>query len=136
MVTHGNMARKRKQKKLSNRFAPYRYRNLALRKIGFESYADYLNSPLWREIRQKVLDKSRECYVCGGAATQCHHASYSRRVLKGLKLDRIFPICRFCHQQIEFCDRTKTKLNPDQATHKMRSLRARRFQQLRSAASK
>jgi hypothetical protein len=91
--------------------------------MGFKSYGDYLNSDLWRGIRARVLAQSRECYVCGEYANQAHHRSYRKPDLDGRDIRRISPICHSCHETVEFRKRDDEKLNPAQATAKMRQMR-------------
>jgi hypothetical protein len=87
----------------------YQSRFVALRDIGFSSYAEYLASDLWQEIRQKVFKiKGRFCYLCGRPATELHHNRYHRRDLLGKRLKFINPICRKCHGEIEFREGKKS----------------------------
>lgn len=71
-----------------------------LRLLGFMSYADYLKSPLWAGIRQKVYEqKGRICLDCKShRATQIHHRQYGLETLKGETLNYLVPVCRACHQ--------------------------------------
>jgi hypothetical protein len=74
-----------------------------LRLMGFQSYREYLASPLWSEVRKRVFYfKGRICYLCGKAATQVHHTRYHKNDLSGRKLKFLFPICGECHSEIEF----------------------------------
>ena len=93
--------RKRKKKKLTGE--DYRTRQLILLELGFSNYKDYLASSLWREIRQKVYkEKGNGCFLCGLPATELHHNRYHRNDLTGKKIKFINPVCRECHQSIEF----------------------------------
>ena len=87
----------------------YQSRNLVLRELGFASYKDYLQSDLWKELRVKVYAaKGRTCYLCGSPATELHHNRYHLNDLKGRKIRFISPICRKCHEGIEFKDGKKS----------------------------
>lgn len=74
----------------------------SLARLGFASYADYLNSALWAGIRRRTYDlKGRICCRCKVAAsTQIHHTDYSDDTLAGLTLDGLMPVCRECHRAI------------------------------------
>ncbi len=81
----------------------YEIRAVALRKLGFRCYRDYLDSPLWRKIRAKVLPRNEgRCAFCGAPATQVHHRAYTYRVLRGLKPNLLVQCCGTCHKDIEF----------------------------------
>lgn len=84
---------------------PYAKRNMNLKLVGFESYALYLQSPLWKSIRQRVFAvKGRLCWLCQASpATQVHHLKYSVPVLQGRKLKWLAPVCGGCHEFIEDC---------------------------------
>lgn len=89
----------------------YQSRDAVLRRIGFKTYADYLRSGLWRKVRKKVYrEKGDSCYLCGSWADALHHNRYHKNDLLGRKLKYIFPVCRYCHEQIEFDGNTKRHL--------------------------
>lgn len=98
----------------------YKSRHNWLSKIGFSSYKEYLASPLWKEIRKKVYKaKGCNCYLCGAQATELHHNRYHMNDLLGKKLKFINPICRDCHEKIEFDeDGTKSPLKAAAARFK------------------
>jgi hypothetical protein len=84
---------------------PYEVRSESLKQLGFESYADYLKSDLWRGIRQRVLDRDENhCWCCPKKARQVHHKSYALAVMEGKDLEPLISICRGCHKHIEFKD--------------------------------
>ena len=105
---------------VAKRITAYRERNRIIRAMGFSDYADYLRSDLWASIRKRVLAVSSTCHVCRGVANQVHHRSYRKCDLNGTDTRRLFPICGPCHSRIEFRDSDGEKLNPSQATAKMR----------------
>lgn len=86
----------------------YRSRAWFLKKLGFASYAAYLKTPLWAEIRERVFKlKGRSCHLCGRFASQAHHTRYHEADLAGRKTKYIHPICGRCHKRIEFTDGEK-----------------------------
>jgi hypothetical protein len=83
---------------------PYLRRNAKIRqeKLAF-SYPLYLRTPLWKRIRERVLNRDNHtCRICGNRATQAHHTNYCRKTLTGQSITGIFAICGPCHQFIEF----------------------------------
>lgn len=71
-----------------------------LKLLGFNSYSDYLTSPLWRSIRQRVYEaKGHVCLSCEiNAADDIHHDRYDRDTLMGTSLKYLRPLCRHCHE--------------------------------------
>lgn len=92
----------------------YTARTSALIRLGFRTYADYLKSELWRRVRSSVfIVNGTTCKCCGGGADQVHHMNYSEATLQGRRLDALIPICRPCHEKIEF--------NPDGSKRSVRA---------------
>lgn len=90
----------------------YASRNANLNRLGFDTYPDYLRSDLWRAVRVKVYAaKGRDCYLCGKPATELHHNRYHANDLTGETIRFINPICRQCHESIEFRDGKKVTLH-------------------------
>jgi hypothetical protein len=87
----------------------YDRRNAILREMGFASYKAYLASELWRKIRRTVLCDGNACLVCGKQATQVHHTNYTLANLTGESLEFMVPVCRDCHEAIEFSDRGRKR---------------------------
>jgi hypothetical protein len=88
----------------------YTERNENLKQLGFNSYDEYLKSPLWQEIRNKVLERDKQiCCVCSKVGNQVHHLSYNIEVLNGQDMDKLKCICGRCHKQIEFKGKIKKK---------------------------
>lgn len=78
-------------------------RALALNELGFLTYSEYLNSPLWGRIRAAVLGGNAVCWICiKRRATQVHHQSYAVAVLRGDNLSELVPLCHKCHRRVEF----------------------------------
>lgn len=97
--------RKQRRKALRSRLGPridYRARNASLASLGYPSYRHYLDSDLWKDIRERVRarDKGR-CALCGKPGYQVHHLAYDMETLKGECLDRLATICAPCHRKIE-----------------------------------
>lgn len=81
----------------------YTDRDARLRKLGFASYAAYLDSELWAGIRRRVHRKHRKCQIClKRRARQVHHRNYELAVLRGDSLDGLLSICGKCHYRAEF----------------------------------
>lgn len=77
-------------------------RSQILKKMGFDSYAAYLDSYLWKGIRARVLKRHRRCRLCRKWASQVHHQTYSEANLRGKTLQGLASICGTCHLAIEY----------------------------------
>jgi len=74
-----------------------------LKTLGFSDYRGYLNSKLWRKIREQVFClKGRICFLCGNSADQVHHRKYLATSLNGSNSHCMEPCCTKCHHMIEF----------------------------------
>lgn len=74
-----------------------------LERNGFRSYRHYMQSPLWKSIRERVLARDEyRCFACLGVADQVHHESYGDVTIRGEKIDRLKSVCAPCHRKIEF----------------------------------
>lgn len=83
-------------------YKPYSKRSEILKKIGFNSYSEYLESKLWKSIRVRVfLEKGKRCQFCSKRANQVHHSKYTTDNLSGASLKYLHPICRNCHENAE-----------------------------------
>ena len=81
----------------------YEGRRLNLAAMGFETYEAYLDSTLWKAIRQSVLRRDRgKCVLCKDPAEQVHHLDYRLSVLKGGNNRRLVSLCGRCHIEVEF----------------------------------
>jgi 5-methylcytosine-specific restriction endonuclease McrA len=61
-------------------------------------YTSYLDSPLWRRIRRRVLrEADGECAGCDRKATEVHHRDYRPRVLAGEDSAALVALCASCH---------------------------------------
>lgn len=74
-----------------------------LKRLGFESYEEYLESSQWKEIRSRVRKaKGRKCHLCSGKADHIHHNRYEEADLLGETLEMLEPLCDRCHKGIHF----------------------------------
>lgn len=84
-----------------------------------ESYAKYLETPVWKEIRRKVLTlKGKKCEKCGTTTNlNVHHTVYSKKVLAGKTLRGLRVVCRQHHEEIHAL--VKTGLSLRKATNQV-----------------
>ena len=80
----------------------YTERDELLLSLGFDSYRDYLGSPAWAVIRSAKLANQPLCEICGSAAEEIHHLSYSHSALTGRSESDLVSVCRSHHVAIEF----------------------------------
>lgn len=81
----------------------YQSRLRNLKAIGFNSYPEYLRSDLWAAIRRRVFKEiSDKCNACNAPATEVHHRDYKTHMLLGHYIGDLVPLCRTCHNHIEF----------------------------------
>jgi len=80
---------------------PYHERTKNLLLLGFETYLQYLRSPIWKRTSKQVLHGQR-CISCRRhRATVGHHASYDLATMRGERTDTILAVCRGCHKRAE-----------------------------------
>lgn len=90
----------------------YYERDLNLKKIGYGSYLEYLKSPLWSTVRARVFGHyGKTCALCPRPAEQIHHNWYGEKELRGQRMCNMMPICKPCHQSIEYKDGRKVALH-------------------------
>lgn len=81
----------------------YVSRGFWLSRLGFSTYQEYLKSDIWRDIRARAFKThGYSCFLCGERAFEIHHLRYHKNDLTGKRLKYLRPICRSCHQGIEF----------------------------------
>lgn len=81
----------------------YKDRNVLLLQLGYNSYDEYLQSPLWYGIRKRGFEyHGKVCMLCKGTAVALHHIGYGMDVLTGKCLDSLAPLCNECHVKVEF----------------------------------
>lgn len=89
----------------------YKGRDAKLRKLGFSSYREYLQSRLWKSIRLRVLHRDKnKCVCCDAEATEVHHRAYSQSALTGRSIASLVSVCRLCHKTAEWNGSRKTTL--------------------------
>ncbi len=95
--------------------------------LGFESYADYLESDLWKRVRTSAFALHGSfCELCHRRADLIHHLDYSHETLAGLNMDSLTPLCKPCHEAIEFQeDGSKRNLSESQKEYAKRRLIAK-----------
>jgi hypothetical protein len=110
----------------------YTERNRVLKVLGFDSYSKYLESDTWKQLRAFVLKENPKCFACQKPSTQVHHTIYIKLVLEGKSTRGLIATCAGCHFKAEFRLHDGEKLNPKQATAKlkqMKTLKEKRKQQ-------
>lgn len=68
-----------------------------------EDYKEYLNSPQWAKIRNKVLQRDDfKCSICGSYRNlQVHHLNYNHFKNEENYLEDLMTVCNECHEKIE-----------------------------------
>src|SRR5688572_32003249 len=98
-MTPTKLAAKKRRKQRKSRYRKrlrdnYLIRFLALKELGFSSYAEYLQSDLWATIRARVLDRDNHtCVFCSKPARQVHHRRYGVHILAGRDLMPLKSLC-------------------------------------------
>jgi 5-methylcytosine-specific restriction endonuclease McrA len=81
-------------------------RDEILKSLGFNLYAEYLKSDMWKKIRSKVYAlKGHVCCCCGKPSKHIHHTSYSIKTLTGdtdALIASAHPVCAKCHKSVHF----------------------------------
>lgn len=110
LVASGKQSRRADRGQRSSWYVPVGVRRVQLfrqelLRLGFKTYADYLASTLWADIRDDAFARwGRRCKACGFTATQIHHANYANATLSGDTTDALWPVCGDCHARAH--DRT------------------------------
>lgn len=105
---------------MSKPFETYKDRDESLSYLGFFCYSDYLDSPLWKIIRDKIF--ARDGWKCtasgckykhrrGRIKLEAHHVSYALPVLLGIDPGSIVTVCYHCHKRMEFDGKKKLSLD-------------------------
>lgn len=66
--------------------------------------ADYRKTKLWKEIRQRILERDQHlCRRCGGSAPDTvHHITYADAVILGQDDEKLVAICGGCHNIVHY----------------------------------
>lgn len=69
-----------------------------LKKLGYQTYGQYLTSEHWREIKEQYRNSGlqQDCFVCHDPNVDLHHKTYKR--LGEERLDDLVPLCRLHHE--------------------------------------
>jgi hypothetical protein len=66
-----------------------------------EAYEAYRNTPIWRDQRERVLNRAGgKCVGCSCKASEVHHRDYRPRVLSGEDDSPLVALCWRCHRHI------------------------------------
>ena len=95
-------AAKRREKPKRRQPEYSKQRENSLKRLNFDNYDEYLESDLWREIRQSKLAVDPNCECCGHSAEQVHHISYAYKIMAGVENKCLVSVCRDCHVILEF----------------------------------
>lgn len=64
-------------------------------------YKEYLDSPIWKEIRSRVMKRDMSvCQCCHTKAEVVHHRDYKASTLSGETINSLIALCRPCHKAI------------------------------------
>lgn len=68
-----------------------------LQALGFETYGDYIRSPLWhrKQAAYRADPALPQSCICGAEDVQLHHRTYER--LGAENLTDLYPLCSKCH---------------------------------------
>jgi hypothetical protein len=71
--------------------------------MAHSEYSEYLQTPLWRKIRRRVLKRDGGlCQICNAPADEVHHRSYEYDVIVGKNDEGCISLCAKCHKCVEF----------------------------------
>jgi len=95
-----------------------------LEALGYATYADYLASDHWKDVRRRFWSSKlgQRCAGCKGKPTQIHHRTYAR--LGDERLNDLVAVCRPCHVYIHESENVMVK--GGLRTNTKRALRTRR----------
>lgn len=70
-----------------------------LEALGFKSYKEYLNHPLWKEKSKFILSLNPSCQKCRiNKSTQVHHLNYNS--VGNENREDVISLCKDCHKKI------------------------------------
>ena len=69
--------------------------------LGEMTYADYLRSAHWAQVRQKAVSRPNylKCEFCDSTEIELHHTSY-KWILTKHELRAVISLCRAHHQEV------------------------------------
>lgn len=78
----------------------WRERDIALRKLGFVDYQDYLKSSWWLTTRNEYYKSCllQNCMICGNKDFLLHHVTY--KDLGCEKIENFLPLCQDHHKKL------------------------------------
>lgn len=86
---------------MQTRVQVYIRRNKLLKKLGFDSYQQFLASDKWREMKKTQYQdyvNGKACCFCGSnEEVHLHHAKYKKGNLDRAKVSGTLPVCAVCH---------------------------------------
>jgi 5-methylcytosine-specific restriction endonuclease McrA len=89
--------------------------NMNFKRLGYNSYAEYLSSHLWQTIRQQALYRDNGlCRICHRPASCVHHFDYRLKTMKGENPHCLVSLCDDCHYRVEFDGDKKRTLSQAQ----------------------
>jgi hypothetical protein len=82
-----------------------------LRQIGFDSYAEYLASPLWKRIANAARARANfRCARCRQRGWQVHHRRYDLATMTGKVPGDLIVLCDECHVKEEKIENARVGL--------------------------
>ena len=91
-------------------------------------YEKYLNTKLWKEIKQYILDRDDNCcLVClkekyPGIEFDVHHREYDRATMEGKDDSKLVTLCRRCHKKVEYYPDGNRRTNIDEKEEELNRL--------------
>jgi hypothetical protein len=86
-----------------------------LKSLGFKSYKDYLNSELWKIIKEVVLARDvHHCRCCGATGDNVFRYTDSKAAFLGAQPELLITVCNQCLRDIYYEGRRKRSLRGSQ----------------------
>lgn len=97
-------------------------RDRELAAMGYGSFDEYLQSPLFGGIRGSLLASESQCGCCPSPASVVHFYSYRKKDLDGSDLGRLFAVCEACEEKSKVRESDGQPLTTAQADSKLRQM--------------
>lgn len=97
-------------------------RDRELAAMGYGSFDEYLQSPLFAEVRRALLARMSRCGCCPLPASVVHFYSYRKKDLDGSDLGRLFAVCEACEWKSRVRESDGQPLTATQADSKLRQM--------------